>query len=700
MAKGLDIGTCFLVGATHTDPTGMGDVSVKSVRDAFLDLDNEPATKNMLKMSKVPFIEKDDTLYIVGDAALRMANILKKEVRRPLSKGVISAGEREAEKILLMLLKEVVGEPSKPGEVCYFSVPAAPVDRDSDVVYHEAVFKKIITQLGYSATAMNEAAAVGYANSAEEGFTSLNLSWGAGMCNVALLYQTMVGMKFSTSRCLHPDFLIPTINRGIRTIQEINVGDEVIGWDGEPTKVLDKIAKKSTGENLVEVAIEEMSAFPMVMTKDHKILVKRGLELSFVEAGSLVEGDKLYKSCTELGTSYKGVYVGRKGGTNISLTSGRDLGRLIGYFLGDGSTFIKGFDGRVQLAFAAKYPERLQKYKSSIISLFSEHNINFSTDEEWENGCPNMVRMLIHSLHLAKWIDGLCYDENREKCLKLPLSRVSQQMGLGILEGILDSDSYLKEEGLSVTEVTSKGIVHVMHELLNTYGIRHRVKKRAPRMGGVNSKGVQIEGRKEIYVLSIHGRELARLQWLLENHHVPSYVDHTYYTVASVSERDPSDVYDLKVESSESCFNTFGAVVHNCGDWIDEGAAKATGRTHAQIMSIKEQGVNLLDPLAGDPKYEREREAIAVYYKNLINYVVDNIKKEFRKTESAVQIDKPLPIIISGGTSKAGNFLEFFKQEFAKVKDFPLQISEIRMASDPLADVAKGLLIAASLEQE
>lgn len=335
MAKGLDIGTCFLVGATHADPSGMGDVSVKSVRDAFLDLDNEPGTKNMLKMGKVPFIEKEDTLYIIGDAALRMANIMKKEVRRPLSKGVVSAGEREAEKILKMLLKEVVGEPSAPGEVVYYSVPAAPIDRDADVIYHEAFFKKVLEDFGYKAVSMNEAAAVGYANAATDGFTSLNLSWGAGMSNVALLYQTMVGMKFSTARC---------------------------------------------------------------------------------------------------------------------------------------------------------------------------------------------------------------------------------------------------------------------------------------------------------------------------------------------------------------------------GDWIDEGAAKATGRTMAQIMAIKERGVDLLDPTKGDPKEEREREAIAVYYKNLIGYVVEAIKKEFRKTESSVQIDHPIPIIISGGTSKAINFLPFFKQEFAKVKDFPLEISEIRMASDPLADVAKGLLIAASLE--
>jgi len=79
---------------------------------------------------------------------------------------------------------------------------------------------------------------------------------------------------------------------------------------------------------------------------------------------------------------------------------------------------------------------------------------------------------------------------------------------------------------------------------------------------------------------------------------------------------------------------------------------------------------------------------------------VDNIKKEFRRSESAVQIEKPLPIIISGGTSQAGNFLEFFKREFAKIKDFPFEVSEIRMAGDPLSDVAKGLLIAASLESE
>ena len=338
MPKGLDVGTCFLVGASFTDGTELAGVSVRSVRDAFLDMDNEPTVRNMLRNSKVAFVEKGDLIYLIGDAALRYANLMKRNVRRPLAKGVIAAGEKEAEKILFLLIDEVLGKPSQPGEICYYSIPAAPIDvPGSDVSYHEAIFRKILTQLGYTAEPMNEAAAIVYANCADEDFTAMATSFGAGMVNTALLYQTLEGMKFS---------------------------------------------------------------------------VARG------------------------------------------------------------------------------------------------------------------------------------------------------------------------------------------------------------------------------------------------------------------------------------------------GDYIDEQSAKALDTLSSSIMSIKEKGVDLLDPTLGDPKYLREREAIVVYYKNLIRYVVENIKKEFRKTQGAIQITDPSPWVLSGGTTKAVHFLELFKEEFAKVQDFPIDISEIRMASDPLNDVAKGLLYAAKSSVE
>jgi hypothetical protein len=76
--------------------------------------------------------------------------------------------------------------------------------------------------------------------------------------------------------------------------------------------------------------------------------------------------------------------------------------------------------------------------------------------------------------------------------------------------------------------------------------------------------------------------------------------------------------------------------------------------------------------------------------------VIDSIKREFKKDNGKIELPDQIPWIISGGTAKAKNFLEFFKQEFEKERDnFPISISEIRMASDPLGDVAKGLLIAA-----
>jgi hypothetical protein len=125
MSRAIDIGTAFLVSACQD---ANRQIQLKTIRDAFIDLDNDPQVKNMMKNSKVDFIESDDKIYVIGDAALVLANIFKKEARRPLSKGVISPGELEAEKILLILIENILGKAQVPGETCYFSVPAAPID--------------------------------------------------------------------------------------------------------------------------------------------------------------------------------------------------------------------------------------------------------------------------------------------------------------------------------------------------------------------------------------------------------------------------------------------------------------------------------------------------------------------------------------------------------------------------------------------
>ncbi len=196
-AVGLDIGTMNLVSARQT---GDGQhVETKRIRDAFIDLDLD--AKKTLRLSKVDYVEQGGNLVVLGDSALNMANLFKREVRRPLSRGVISAGELDAQQILSLLVSHVLGAPVAPGEHCFYSVPASPIDDEGqDIIYHQEVFRKIITEHGYTPHPMNEAMAIVYSQCAQENFSGLAVSFGSGMCNIALAYQTVKGMDFSVAR--------------------------------------------------------------------------------------------------------------------------------------------------------------------------------------------------------------------------------------------------------------------------------------------------------------------------------------------------------------------------------------------------------------------------------------------------------------------------------------------------------------------
>lgn len=196
LGVGLDIGTMNIVSARQN---GQGHIETQRIRDAFLDL--EPDAKRSLRMSKVDYIEKEGALIVIGDSALTMANLFKREARRPLSRGVISAGELDAQEVLSLLTGHVLGKPSKEKEHCFYSVPASPIDDpNQDVLYHQEVFRKILVEHGYDAHPTNEAMAIIYSQCSDENFSGLAVSFGSGMCNIALAYQATNAMEFSLSR--------------------------------------------------------------------------------------------------------------------------------------------------------------------------------------------------------------------------------------------------------------------------------------------------------------------------------------------------------------------------------------------------------------------------------------------------------------------------------------------------------------------
>ena len=192
---GLDIGTMNIVSARRT----VKGIDNRRIRDAFLDLDM--SAKRMLRLSGVDFFERSGELLIVGDKALEIANVFGKEARRPLSQGLLAAGEIDALEVLGLMIKQVLGTPSIPNEICYYSVPAAPVDApDRDIIYHQGVLGRIVTECGFKAIPSNEAMAVIFNETSKDGFSGVGLSFGSGMSNVALAVNTIEGMSFSVAR--------------------------------------------------------------------------------------------------------------------------------------------------------------------------------------------------------------------------------------------------------------------------------------------------------------------------------------------------------------------------------------------------------------------------------------------------------------------------------------------------------------------
>lgn len=191
----LDVGTMNFVAARRSGKA----VKTSRVRDAFIDLPVE--SRRMLKLSNTSFVEMDGRLLVIGDEALDTANLFNREARRPMSGGVIAPGEIDAQKVIGLMVKRVLGDPRKPGEKCVYSVPAPAVDvAGSDVTYHSAIMKKILQELDYSAEPANEAQAIVYSECSAENFSGLGISYGSGMTNVCLAYNAMSALEFSVGR--------------------------------------------------------------------------------------------------------------------------------------------------------------------------------------------------------------------------------------------------------------------------------------------------------------------------------------------------------------------------------------------------------------------------------------------------------------------------------------------------------------------
>ena len=193
-AFGLDIGTSRIVSIKQDDPTGADQLN------AFITVSETKFLKDMLVKNHLAHTKIRDEIAILGYDAQQFANIFNSEIRRPMKKGLITTEEAYAIPVMKEIINLVLPMPEEVAQPLCFSVPAPEAGLEADLKFHESVLKKYLVGLGYKAKSITEGMAVVLSELANDNFTGIGISMGAGMCNVCFSFMSVPVIVFSISR--------------------------------------------------------------------------------------------------------------------------------------------------------------------------------------------------------------------------------------------------------------------------------------------------------------------------------------------------------------------------------------------------------------------------------------------------------------------------------------------------------------------
>lgn len=290
MSAGLDVGTSYIVLSTDSN----NGVVYKDFRDAFYII--KPTTPVATKMiekgltGKVFIKDNDGSFILLGKDAIEKAIERNDTAKRPMYKGVVSAKEKDAKRVLAFILKEVVGNSSESGQKLVFCVPAQPIDQedeDFDIGYHEDIVKTILSECGYAARAINEAEALCYAELDSEEYTGIGISCGAGMTNVCVMLNGEPTVVFSTTKSGDWVDRMSAVATG-EPDSVVQAEKEAGGFKiGEPNDNPILAAVSIYYERLIDYTAKQLS----VALGNHKSLPKFKNPLTIVVAGGTSQAD-------------------------------------------------------------------------------------------------------------------------------------------------------------------------------------------------------------------------------------------------------------------------------------------------------------------------------------------------------------------------------------------------------------------------
>lgn len=130
------------------------------------------------------------------------------------------------------------------------------------------------------------------------------------------------------------------------------------------------------------------------------------------------------------------------------------------------------------------------------------------------------------------------------------------------------------------------------------------------------------------------------------------------------------------------------------GDYIDRNVAEVMGESNTtKVRLFKEEKLDL-----SRPAKDEMTGALHIFYEDLMRTLIDRLRSEFSRSGHLPKVDRPMSVVLAGGTARPAGFLQKFESLLRAEGEFPVPLSEVRMAADPLTATARGCYIAALSE--
>ena len=179
---GLDIGTKHIVFCYRDEG---GKVKTRYEVNGYLALPRMDAfTEQLLTRSGVPYVVRGNEFIAIGQKAEQLAFSFNKTLRRPMADGGVSKSDDDAQEIMAIIIKAIVGK-VPDGAILYYCTTAKAINSDTlNVDFHRKLMKLIIesyqSESKINAHHINEARCLVI----EEPGAAIGISWGAGTITV------------------------------------------------------------------------------------------------------------------------------------------------------------------------------------------------------------------------------------------------------------------------------------------------------------------------------------------------------------------------------------------------------------------------------------------------------------------------------------------------------------------------------------